>query len=209
MKFLIVDDHAAMRRGIQQILEEEFPEAEICGAADSSAVIEFLQTSRWDLILCDITLPGRNGLEVLKEIKFAQPIVPVLMLSNHPEEQFALRALKAGASGYITKSSEPEEIVEAVHAVMAGRKYVGQRLAEQLAASIGMPVDKQPHELLSNREFEVFLLLAAGKEVKEVGADLDLSVKTISTHREHILRKMQLRNNAAMTVYAVRNNLVG
>ncbi len=208
MKVWIVDDHAAVRRGLQTIVQEEFPDAEVFGAADSRAVVELVQSHQWDVVLCDINLPGRNGIEVLKEIKFTQPSVPVLMLSMHPEEQFAVRALKAGASGYITKNSEPEDIIAAVRTLLAGRKYIGPSLAEHLAASISAPSEANPHERLSNRELEVFLLLASGKEVKEVAAELGLSVKTISTHREHILRKMQLRNNAAMTVYAVRNGLI-
>lgn len=208
MKVLIVDDHAAVRRGLQTIIEEEFPGAEVVGAADSKAVVELLQSNTWSIVLCDINLPGRNGIEVLKEIKFSQPSVPVLMLSMHPEEQFAVRALKAGASGYVTKNSEPEDIVVAVRTLLAGRKYIGPNLAQHLAAGLGSPSDLKAHERLSNRELEVFLLLASGKEVKEVAGDLGLSVKTISTHREHILSKMQLRNNAAMTVYAVRNGLM-
>ncbi len=208
LRALIIDDHAAVRRGLGTILEDEFGNVEIAFAGDSKGAVEQLQGGAFHVVLCDINLPGRNGIDALKEIKAAQPKVPVLMMSMHPEEQFALRALKAGASGYLTKNSEPEELITAVKSLLNGRKYIGARLAEQLAASVMDPAAKQPHERLSDREYEVFCLLASGKEVKEVAAELGLSVKTISTHREHILKKMEMKNNAALTVYAVKNNLV-
>lgn len=208
MKVLLIDDHAAMRRGIKMILQDEFADAEVSEAADSRAAMELVRQGPLDIALCDINLPGRNGIDLLKEIKVAQPNLPVLMLSMHPEEEYALRALKAGASGYLTKNSEPEEMLTAIRAALAGRKYITARLAEQLAAAFTQPADKKPHERLSDREFEVFRMLASGKEVKEVAGDLGLSAKTISTHRENILRKTQLKNNAAMTVYAVRNGLM-
>jgi DNA-binding NarL/FixJ family response regulator len=208
VRVLIVDDHVAIRRGLQNIVEEEFPDAEVAGAGDARAAAELVRDRPWDVVLCDINLPGRNGIEVLKEIKFTRPTVPVLMLSMHPEEQFAMRALKAGASGYLNKNSEPEDLITAIRTLLTGRKYISPTLGEQLASSLTQPADKQPHERLSDREYEVFRLLASGKEVKEVAADLGLSVKTISTHRENILRKMQMKNNAALTVYAVKNGLV-
>jgi two-component system, NarL family, invasion response regulator UvrY len=208
LRALIIDDHAAVRRGLATILEDGFGETEIAFAGDSRSAVEQLQAGTFQLVLCDINLPGRNGIDALKEIKAAQPKVPVLMMSMHPEEQFAIRALKAGASGYLTKNSEPEELVAAVKTLLSGRKYIGARLAEQLATSIMEPEAKLPHERLSDREYEVFRLLASGKEVKEAAADLGLSVKTISTHREHILKKMGMKNNAALTVYAVKNGLV-
>jgi two-component system invasion response regulator UvrY len=208
MKILIIDDHSAVQRGLQNILKDEFPDAEIVGAANARAAVDQIRESAWDLVLCDVNLPGRNGIEVVKEIKVAKPALPVLMLSMHPEEQFAMRALRAGALGYLTKTSEPEELIAAVKTVCSGRRYITAKLAEQLAQNMMEPSEKQPHERLSDREFEVFRLLASGKEVKEVAADLGLSVKTISTHRENILRKMQMKNNAALTVYAVRTGLV-
>lgn len=208
LRVLIIDDHAAVRRGLATILQDEFSNAEVAFATDSKSAVEQLQAGEFQLVLCDINMPGRNGIDALKEIKATQPKVPVLMLSMHPEEQFAVRALKAGASGYLTKNSEPEEVVAAVNALLGGRKYIGARLAEQLASSLTAPAEKAPHERLSDREYEVFCLLASGKEVKEVAAELGLSVKTISTHREHILKKMAMKNNAALTVYAVKNGLV-
>jgi two-component system, NarL family, invasion response regulator UvrY len=208
LRALIIDDHAAVRRGLATILEDEFGAVEIAFAGDSRSAVEQLHDGEFQVILCDINLPGRNGIDALKEIKAAQPKVPVLMLSMHPEEQFAVRALKAGASGYLTKNSEPEELVTAVKTLLNGRKYIGARLAEQLASSVMEPDAKAPHERLSDREYEVFCLLASGKEVKEAAAELGLSVKTISTHREHILKKMAMKNNAALTVYAVKNGLV-
>ena len=208
LRVLIIDDHAAVRRGLAAILEEEFSPVEIAFAGDSKSAVEQLRSAQFDAALCDINLPGRNGIDALKEIKAAQPKLPVLMMSMHPEEQFALRALKAGAAGYLTKNSEPDEIVAAVKTLLSGRKYIGARLAEQLASTVLEPEAMMPHERLSDREHEVFLLLASGKEVKEVAAELGLSVKTISTHREHILKKMEMKNNAALTVYAVKNGLV-
>jgi DNA-binding NarL/FixJ family response regulator len=208
LRVLIIDDHAAVRRGLATMLQDEFDEVEIAFAGDSRNAIEQLQAGEFQLVLCDINLPGRNGIDALKEIKATQPKVPVLMMSMHPEEQFAVRALKAGASGYLTKNSESEEIIAAVKTLLGGRRYIGPRLAEQLATSIMDPAAKLPHERLSDREYEVFCLLASGKEVKEAAADLGLSVKTISTHREHILKKMEMKNNAALTVYAVKNGLV-
>lgn len=208
MRVLLVDDHIAMRRGVQMILQDEFPEIEISEAGDSRAALDAVCAGPPDVVLCDINLPGRNGIDLLKEIKAAQPNLPVLMLSMHPEEEYAMRALKAGAAGYLTKDSEPEELLNAIRAALAGRKYITAKLAEQLAAAVTQPADKKPHERLSDREFEVFRMLAAGREVKEVAAALGLSVKTISTHRENILRKMQLKNNAALTVYAVRSGLM-
>jgi two-component system, NarL family, invasion response regulator UvrY len=208
IRVLIIDDHAAVRRGLATMLQDEFADVEILFAGDSRSAVEQLQAGEFQLVLCDINLPGRNGIDALKEIKATQPKVPVLMMSMHPEEQFAIRALKAGASGYLTKNSETEEVIAAVKTLLNGRRYIGARLAEQLATSVMEPAAKLPHERLSDREYEVFTLLASGKEVKEVAADLGLSVKTISTHREHILNKMEMRNNAALTVYAVRNGLV-
>lgn len=208
LRILLIDDHIAVRRGFQMILEEEFPAAEYIGVGDARAAVQELRARPVSVVLCDINLPGRNGIEALKEIKFAQPKTPVLMLSMHPEDQFAMRALKAGASGYLTKNSEAEDLIAAVKTLLAGKRYISPALAEQLAASVSEPPNKLPHERLSDREYEVFLLLASGKEVKEVGAELNLSVKTISTHREHILKKMGLKNNAAMTVYAVKNCLI-
>lgn len=208
LRVLLIDDHVAVRRGFALILQEEFPEAEIVGVGDSRAAVQQLRAGDFSLVLCDINLPGRNGIEALKEIKFAQPKTPVLMLSMHPEDQFAMRSLKAGASGYLTKTSEAEELIAAVNTLLAGRRYISAQLADQLAANVAGGTDKLPHERLTDREYEVFLLLAGGKEVKEAAADLGLSVKTISTHREHILKKTGLRNNAAMTVYAVRNGLI-
>jgi two-component system invasion response regulator UvrY len=208
MKILIIDDHIAIQRGLENMLRDEFPDVEITGAADAKTGVEQVRDADWDLVLCDVNLPGRNGIEVVKEIKVAKPSLPVLMLSMHPEEQFAMRALRAGALGYLTKTSEPEELIAAVKTVCSGKRYITPTLAEQLAQSMMEPSDKQPHERLSDREFEVFRLLASGKEVKEAAADLGLSVKTISTHRENILRKMQMKNNAALIVYAVKSGLI-
>lgn len=208
MKVLIIDDHVAIQRGLGNILKDEFPDAEITGAIDGRSGVEHVRGADWDLVLCDVNLPGRNGIEVVKEIKVVKPRLPILMLSMHPEEQFAIRALRAGALGYLTKSSEPDELIAAVRSVCEGRRYITATLADKLAQNLSEPGDKPPHERLSDREFEVFRMLASGKEVKEVAADLGLSVKTISTHRENILRKMQMKNNAALTVYAVKSGLV-
>lgn len=208
VKVLIADDHPIVRTGLRQILAEE-PGIEIVGEAGNSGdVLEFLWKHECDLVLLDIGMPGRSGIEIIGEIKGIRTSVAVLILSIYPEEQYAIRALRAGASGYLTKASAPVELIQAIFKVSKGGKYVSQNLAEILAAEIDRHSSKKPHQLLSDREYQVMLLLASGKTVTEAARELNLSVKTISTYRASILEKMSMKNNAQLTFYAVENDLI-
>ena len=208
LKVLIVDDHAVVRRGLRGILEEELSNASCGEARDAEQALQFLWHEPWDVVVLDITMPGRSGLELLSDVKHNWPDLPVLVLSMHPEDQYALRVLKAGASGYMTKESAPEELVQAIRKVLKGGKYVSSWLAEKLALNLQNHGQELPHELLSNREYEVLCQIASGRAVSQIGRDLHLSVKTISTYRRRILQKMDLANNAELTAYAVRHKLV-
>lgn len=208
MRILITDDHAVVRQGLKQILAEEFTRAEFGEAASASEAIERVWREHWDVVVLDITMPGRSGLEVLKEIKKSKPKLPVLVLSMHPEDQFAVRLLKIGAAGYMTKESAPNELVGAVKKVMAGGRYISGSLAEKMASYLAIDVQTPPHERLSDREFLVLRLIASGKTPTMIAKELGLSVKTISTYRMRILEKMDMANNAELTHYAIQNNLV-
>ena len=208
MKILLADDHAVVRSGLKQILVEEFPKAEFGEAASAQEAIDRVWKENWDVVVLDITMPGRSGLEVLKEIKKSRPKLPVLVLSMHPEDQFAVRLLKIGASGYMTKESAPNELVGAVKKVIAGGRYVSPSLAEKMASYLAVDVQTPPHERLSDREFLVLRLIASGKTPTMIAKELALSVKTISTYRMRILEKMDMANNAELTHYAIQNNLV-
>jgi DNA-binding NarL/FixJ family response regulator len=208
MKILITDDHAVVRQGLKQILLEEFTRAEFGEATNAQEAIDRVWKENWDVVVLDITMPGRSGLEVLKEIKKCRPKLPVLVLSMHPEDQFAVRILKIGASGYMTKESAPNELVGAVRKVMAGGRYVSSSLAEKMASYLAVDVHTPPHERLSDREFLVLRLIASGKTPTAIAKELVLSVKTISTYRMRILEKMNMSNNAELTHYAIQNQLV-
>jgi len=208
LKILIADDHTVVRKGLRQILLEEFLSAEIEEAADAEELLKKVMKKEWDIVVSDISMPGRSGLEVLLQIKQHYPRLPVLILSVHPEDQYAVRVLKAGASGYLNKDSAPDELVKAVRQVLLGKKYITSSIAERLASLLDQDPDKQPHESLSDREFEVFKLLAAGSPVSEIAEKLSLSVTTVSTYRARILAKMNLRNNADLTLYAIKNKLL-
>jgi DNA-binding NarL/FixJ family response regulator len=208
MKILITDDHAVVRQGLKQILAEEFTRAEFGEATNAQEAIDRVWKENWDVVVLDITMPGRSGLEVLKEIKKSRPKLPVLVLSMHPEDQFAVRILKIGASGYMTKESAPNELVGAVKKVMAGGRYVSPSLAEKMASYLAIDVHTPPHERLSDREFLVLRLIASGKTPTAIAKELALSVKTISTYRMRILEKMNMSNNAELTHYAIQNRLV-
>lgn len=207
MKILIADDHAIVRRGLQEVLSDAFRNAEFGVAENGQQVLEAVWKQKWDLLILDVTMPGRSGLDILRDIKQASPGLPVLVVSAHPEDQYALRVLKAGASGYLSKEKATEELVDAVQKVLAGGHFVTTSLAEKLAASFSAG-NKSPHERLSDREFQVLKLLGAGKTVKEIASNLSLSVQTISTHRAHILEKMSLHTTAELVRYAVENKLV-
>lgn len=204
---LIVDDHPVFRQGLAQILNEE-PDMQVKSEAGSvSELFKKLNESRFDLIVLDITMPDGNGLDALKKIKKLKPSIPVLVLSVHSEEEYAVRVLKTGGSGYMTKESAPEELVNAVKKVVDGGRYVSPKIAEKLAFFVENE-DKFPHEKLSNREYQVMCLISSGKTVSEISRQMSLSVKTISTYRSRILSKMNLNTNAELTYYAIKNKLV-
>jgi DNA-binding NarL/FixJ family response regulator len=208
MRILLADDHAVVRRGLKQILAESFKRATFGEAATSNQALEEVWSAPWDVVILDLTMPGRSGLEVLKEIKRARPKLPVLMLSVHPEDQFAVRLLKAGASGYMTKETAPDELVGAVNKVVAGGRYVSAALAEKLASLIVHDPSSAPHERLSDREFLILRMIASGKTVGAIARDLSLSVKTVSTYRARLLEKMCMSNNSELVHYAFQNQLV-
>jgi DNA-binding NarL/FixJ family response regulator len=208
-RILLADDHAVVRQGLVQILRDALPGA-VFGEADTGQeALERVRREKWDVVVLDISLPDRNGLEVLKEARQIAPNLPVLILSMHPEEQFAVRTLRAGAAGYVTKKTASHEIADAVRRVLAGGRYVSPMLAEKLAFDAGSAKPAAPHEALSNREYQVFRMLALGKCVKDIAAELSISVQTVSTHRARILEKMGMRTNADLTAYALRERLIG
>jgi len=208
MKILIVDDHAVVRRGLRQILADEFRRADFGEARNAQEALARVWKEKWDVVVLDISMPGRSGLEVLREIKNAKAKVPVLVLSMHPEDQFAVRVLKSGASGYMTKESAPEELVRAVQKLLAGGRYVSPSLAEKMALYLTEDLKGTPHERLSNREFQVMRLIASGKTGREIAEENFLSVKTVRTYRQRILEKMGLKRNAELTRYALEHQLV-
>ncbi|HVQ28368.1 MAG TPA: response regulator transcription factor [Vicinamibacteria bacterium] len=206
IRILIVDDHAVVRRGLRELLAETGA-VSVGEAATASEALERIQEG-WDLLILDLNLPGRGGLDLLVDVKRECPSLPVLILTVYSEDQYAIRALRLGAAGYLTKESAPEQLVEAVTRLVAGGRYVSASLAEKLVVSLHPGHDGAPHEALSNREYQVFRLLASGKTVGQVADELNLSAKTISTYRGRILEKMVMRSNAELTHYAVRNELV-
>lgn len=208
MKFLIADDHAIVRKGLAQLLSEEFSDAKIDEASNSAEIIEKAKNGIWDIILMDISMPGRNGLETLKQIRDMGVKAPVLVISMHPEEQYAVRVIKAGASGFLNKDSATDELIAAVHKVLMGKKYISATLAEKLAEGIDSSSQKPAHELLSDRELQVLQLIASGKTVGEIAEEISLSVNTISTYRSRILEKLNLNNSAELTRYALDSGLV-
>jgi two-component system invasion response regulator UvrY len=209
MRVLIADDHAVVRRGLIELLADEYPSLSVGEARDAAEVWQLAGTQEWDIVILDISMPGRGGLEVLKELRRARPKMPVLVLTSHPEEQYAIRVLKAGAAGYMTKESAPEHLIEAIRKVSAGGRYVSPTLADLLAASVGADAERPPHESLSDREYRVLCLLGSGKTVGEIAAELSLSVKTVSTYRARLLEKMGMKTNAELMSYAIRNGLAG
>lgn len=211
LRVLIVDDHAIVRRGLKIILEEISDRiVTMDEAADCQEALARIRSSVYDLVLLDISLPGCSGLDLLKQLKADRPNLPVMMLTMYPEEQYAVRALRLGASGYLTKESAPDELVTAIRQVLAGGRYVSVALAERLASELGRRRKEHltPHEGLSDREFQVACLIAAGKTVGRIAEELTLSEKTVSTYRSRILAKMQLKSNAELTSYAYRHGLV-
>ena len=208
IKALIADDHAVVRRGMKEVLEESGQILVKGEAANAREVLERVRKEAWDVVVLDINLPGRSGLELLEDLKRERPKLPVLILTIYSEEQYALRALRAGAAGYLTKEAAPEKLVEAVNKVVQGGRYVSPSLAERLASMVQAGFEKAPHERLSDREFQVFRLLSAGKTVTQIAGTMNLSVKTISTYRTRVLEKLGMSTNAELTQYAIHNGLV-
>jgi two-component system, NarL family, invasion response regulator UvrY len=208
IRVLIVDDHAIVRRGLRELLSDEFPGAAFGEASDARQAMDQLRKKEWDVALLDITLSGKSGLDLLKELKVEWPKLPVLVLSGHPEDQFAVRVLKAGAGGYMTKESAPEELAKAIRKVLAGGRYVSPALAEKLALGVRKDPTRAPHETLSDREYEVMSRIGSGKTVTEIAEELSLSAKTISTYRARVLGKLDVKNSAEIVLYAIRNGLV-
>jgi DNA-binding NarL/FixJ family response regulator len=208
LKILIADDHPIVRQGLKQILSEEPDMGTFGEAQNCQEVLELVRKQDWDIVVLDITMPGRGGLDVLKELKHEHPKLPVLMLSVHSEDQYAVRALKAHASGYLTKDSAPEELLNAIRKILRGGKYVSPSLAEKLAFDLETETEKPLHETLSDREYQVMLMIASGKTVSQIAVELSLSVKTIDTYRARILEKMKMKTNAELMHYVIKNKLV-
>lgn len=208
IKILIADDHPVVRKGLKEIIEETSDMEVTEEASNGQEVLAKVFEKDFDVVLLDISMPGRSGLDILKELKSQRPKLSVLVLSIHPEEQYAVQVLKAGAAGYLTKKSAPDELVSALRKVSAGGKYVSPSLAEKLASALETGIDRPAHETLSAREYEVMRKIASGKTVTEISKELFLSPKTISTYRTRILEKMRMKNNAELIRYAIKNRLV-
>lgn len=208
IKILIADDHPVVRKGLREIIEETSDMEVADEASNGQEVLAKVFKKDFDVVLLDISMPGRSGLDILKELKSQLPKLAVLVLSIHPEEQYAVQVLKAGAAGYLTKKSAPEELITALRKVSAGGKYVSPSLAEKLASALEIGIEKPPHETLSAREYEVMRKIALGKTVTEIARELFLSPKTISTYRSRILEKIGIKNNAELIRYAIKNRLV-
>jgi two-component system invasion response regulator UvrY len=206
LKILVVDDHPVVRRGLKQILTEE-PHVALVGEAQTSAeALDLVRTHDWDAVVLDITMPGRGGLDVLKDLKREHPKLPVLILSIHPEDQYAVRALREGAAGYMNKECAPDELMGAIRKIIKGGKYVSPALAEKLAFMLGSQTPL--HDSLSSREYQVMVMLASGKTLSQAAEEMSLSIKTIATYRARILGKMKMKNNAELIRYAIEHNLV-
>jgi two-component system, NarL family, invasion response regulator UvrY len=208
LKIIITDDHRIVRAGIKQIVEDCPEMAPADEANDGQELLAKVRKNHYDAILLDLSMPGRDGLEILKQLKSEKCKAPVLILSVHPEEQYAIRALKSGAAGYLTKSTAPEELIEAIKRISAGKKYITPALAEHLAANIDSETDKPLHVRLSDRELQILCKIASGNTVSVIAGEMFLNVKTISTYRRRILEKMGMKSNAELTHYAIKNNLV-
>jgi DNA-binding NarL/FixJ family response regulator len=207
IRVFIADDHAIVREGLKQIVSEAADMVVADEAKDGNEVLEKTLTGDYDIVMLDITMPGINGLDALKQIKSQRPELPILVLSMHPEEQYALRVLKAGASGYLTKESAPEELITSIRRVSRGMKYVSPSLAQRLASELEIDHAKPLHETLSDREYQVMCMVAGGKPVKQIADELSLSIKTVSTYRRRILEKMGMKNNAELVRYAMEHDL--
>ena len=208
IKILIADDHSIVRAGIVKSLSTSFPDAVFGEAGNSAEIWRCIEESKWDLLILDISMPGRNGMEVLKEVKESHPEIPVIIFSMYPEDQFAVRSLKAGASAYLNKDISSTEFAVAIRQILKGERYLTPSLMELITNEVLQDSKKTSHDILSDREYQVFLLIASGKNVSLVAQELNLSVKTISVYRANILKKMNLKNNSEITHYAFKHNLV-
>ena len=208
VRILIVDDHFVVRQGLKMILTEQFERAEFGEAATGEEGLEMVWNHDWDVVLMDITMPGRGGLDVLKDIKHAKPKLPVIVLSMHSEDQYAIRSLKLGACGYVRKDGVGQELVQAVTTALSGSRYITPSIAQKLALHLQHEQEGPPHDALADREYQVMCLIALGKTVSEIASELSLSVKTISTHRARILKKLNVANNSQIMRYAVSHGLV-
>ena len=205
-KIIIADDNSFIRRGLIQILKDEYPTVEITEVVDGETLVQQIILQEFDLVISDLDMPGRNGLEALEQIKKLRPKLPVLILSIYPEELYALRVLKAGASGYMNKNAAPDELIIAIERISTGRKYITPEISEALLSHIDS--DKKPHELLSNRELEIFKLLALGKTITQIAQTLSVALTTVSTHRSRIMEKINVTSNSELTRYAIANNII-
>jgi two-component system invasion response regulator UvrY len=208
MRVLIADDHAVFRRGLKETISEAFPKVTFGEANSAPETLENVRVQNWDIVILDISMPGQSGLDILNDLRRLRPKLPILLLSMHPEEQYARRALRAGAAGYLTKESVPEELKRAVRQIVGGGRYVSATLAEKLAYDLRSGVDVPLHELLSDREFQVLRMIASGKTVKQIADEIALSVKTVSTYRARILEKTGMKTTAELIRYAFQAQLV-
>jgi two-component system invasion response regulator UvrY len=208
IKILIADDHAIVREGLKQILAETLDMVVADEATTGNEVLEKVLENEYDVVILDISMPGRDGVDILKQLKGHNPRLPILVLSMHSEDQYAVRVLKAGAAGYMTKESAPEDLITAIRRIATGRKYISSSLAEKLAFDLERDSKKPSHETLSDREYQVMCMIASGKRAQEIAEELCLSVKTVSTYRARILEKMKMKNNAELMRYAIRYGLV-
>jgi two-component system, NarL family, invasion response regulator UvrY len=207
-RILVADDHAIFREGLKQVIATTVDMTVVDEAVNTQELLSKVQSNDYDMVILDISMPGRNGLDALVEMKNIKPKLPVLVMSMHPEEQYALRAYKSGASGYLTKGSPSQELLDALHKISLGKKYVSSALAELLVSGLNDPTQQDLHHSLSNREYQVMSLIASGKTVGKIAVELSLSVKTVSTYRAHILRKLNMKNNAELTRFVIENNLL-
>lgn len=207
-RILIADDHAIVRRGMKQLLLEHYPFATIGEAANVEELIKEVMDKQWDVVVCDMNMPGRSGLDALTQIKEISPKLPVLIMSMYPEDQYALRVLKSGASGYLAKETIHDDIVKAIEMVIQGKRFITSAVAERLAEAVNSDADRELHESLSDREFDVFKLLETGKSVSEIALQLSLSSTTVSTYRSRIMEKMRMKSNAELARYAIEKGLI-
>jgi two-component system invasion response regulator UvrY len=207
IKVIIADDHAIIRRGIREILDETDAVRVVDEAGDGSELVDKIMNKRCDVVLLDINMPGKNGLDLMNDIKKINPEQKILILSIYPEEEYAIRAIRSGASGYLKKDSNPDEIVRAIKTVVSGKKYLSGELYEQLIEELKNPDGEPPHKRLSNREMEIFIAIGRGRTLSEISADLHLSPKTVSTYRARILEKTKMKNNAEIMKYVIENKI--